>query len=165
MSVPLEDTCQTLRSTVTIPSGKTFVPIGHIALDTMQPAADKFNLDIPRDGSAVWIKSFWISNALQSGGLGRAALDTLEAMATQAPLSATTLLLDTLEETDQIRLRPYIKVSNQAWYRRRGYRLIHTTENFYAINPLDFQDLGCEPFPTRTVFMRRDLNANPSQPL
>ncbi|KAK8009899.1 hypothetical protein PG990_008864 [Apiospora arundinis] len=157
MSAPLEDTCKVLRGTPIIPSGKSFVPIGHAALDIAQPAADKFNLDIPRDGSALWIKSLWVSTALQSSGLGRAAMDTLEAMAMQPPLSATMLLLDTLKEEDQLRLRPYVKSSNQGWYQRRGYLTIHTAKDFYVINPLDFQDLGCEPFSTRTVFMRKDL--------
>lgn len=151
------DSCERLRNKSITPSGRTFVPIGHIALDVRSPYTEKYQLNHPLDGSAVWVKSLWISNPLQAGGLGRAALDTLEAMATASPLNATTLLLDTMQKDDQRRLRPKIKVGTQEWYDRRGYRLIHTEPDVYKITPEEFAEHGSGEFVIRTVFMRKDL--------
>lgn len=80
------------------------MPVGHIALDTGYPEVDKFNLDIPKEG-VIWIKSLYITTPLQYGGLGRAAIDALEAMATSEPLSARTLMLDTMHRDDQMELK------------------------------------------------------------
>ena len=82
---------------------RSFHPVGHIALDMSYPEVDKFNFDIPREG-VIWIKSLYISAPLQSGGLGRAAIDALEAMATSEPLSARTLMLDTMQRDDHLKL-------------------------------------------------------------
>lgn len=106
---PLLDTCKSLRGVPLEPSNKEFIPIGHIALDMTYPAAAKFNLDIPSEG-AIFIKSLYISKPLQSGGLGRAAMDTLESMATSEPLSARTLVLDTMQRDDQKKIMPWTKV-------------------------------------------------------
>ncbi|CRK18102.1 hypothetical protein BN1723_011501 [Verticillium longisporum] len=132
-----------------LPSGKEFFPVGHIALDISYYEADGFNLNLP-EGSTLWIKSLFISKALRSSGIGRAAMDKLEGMATSPPLSATTLMLDTLFKDDQIRFQKP-KVANQDWYARRGYRLVHTEPGFYE-DEKQFQ--GAIP---RTVFMRKDL--------
>ncbi|CRK21332.1 hypothetical protein HYQ46_002128 [Verticillium longisporum] len=146
---PLLDTCTTLRGLALQPSGKEFFPVGHIALDISYYEADGFNLNLP-EGSTLWIKSLFISKALRSSGIGRAAMDKLEGMATSPPLSATTLMLDTLFKDDQIRFQKP-KVANQDWYARRGYRLVHTEPGFYE-DEKQFQ--GAIP---RTVFMRKDL--------
>ncbi|MBE3043179.1 GNAT family N-acetyltransferase [Candidatus Bathyarchaeota archaeon] len=50
----------------------------------------------------IWIKSLYISSVLQSSGLGRAAMDALEAMAKDEPLCATTLMLDTVHKEHQL---------------------------------------------------------------
>lgn len=86
------------------PTRMEFLPVGHIALDTAHPAADELNLDKPSE-SVIWIKSFFVTHALQSTGLGRAAMDTLEAMAASEPLCAKTIMLDTLQKDDQIKLK------------------------------------------------------------
>ncbi|RNJ57984.1 hypothetical protein D7B24_005299 [Verticillium nonalfalfae] len=148
-SDPLLDTCTTLRGLTLQPSGNEFFPVGHIALDISYHEADGFNLDLPED-STLWIKSLFISKALRSSGIGRAAMDKLEGMATSPPLSATTLMLDTLLKDDQIKFQNP-KVANQDWYARRGYRLVHTEPGFYE-DEKQFQ--GAIP---RTVFMRKDL--------
>ncbi|KAF3344593.1 Putative serine carboxypeptidase [Verticillium dahliae VDG2] len=132
-----------------LPSGKEFFPVGHIALDISNFEARGFNLNLP-EGSTLWIKSLFISKALRSSGIGRAAMDKLEGMATSPPLSATTLMLDTLLKDDQIKFQKP-KVANQDWYARRGYRLVHTEPGFYEA---ETQFYGAIP---RTVFMRKDL--------
>lgn len=78
------------------------MPIGHISLDTVSSGIDHLELDVPSQG-VIWIKTLYVSQALQSGGLGRAAMDALENMATSAPLSARTLMLDTMHKNDQLR--------------------------------------------------------------
>ncbi|CRK16426.1 hypothetical protein BN1723_011499 [Verticillium longisporum] len=148
-SDPLLDTCTTLRGLTLQPSGKEFFPVGHIALDISNHETHGFNLNLP-EGSTLWIKSLFISKALRSSGIGRAAMDKLEGMATSPPLSATTLMLDTLLKDDQIKFQKP-KVANQDWYARRGYRLVHTEPGFYEA---ETQFYGAIP---RTVFMRKDL--------
>lgn len=43
-----------------------------------------------------YISTFYVSRALQGGGLGRAAMDAIEKMAVEPPLNAKVLALDTL---------------------------------------------------------------------
>jgi hypothetical protein len=155
--MPLKDTCTRLRNKDLTPSGRPFIPVGHIGLEPDSEYTERFKLDVPRDGSIMWIKSLWVSKPLQADGLGRAALDTLEHMATSPPLSATTLVLDTMEMDDQKKLRPNIKVYTQPWYMRRGYRLIHTAPGVYTTLAEEFEAAGVEPFQVKTVFMRKDL--------
>ena len=66
------------------------------------PAAEHLDLSLPNTG-AIWIKTLYISNALQSSGLGRAAMDAIEAMATEEPICARTLMLDAVCKEDQMR--------------------------------------------------------------
>lgn len=66
------------------------------------PAAESLDLDLPETG-AIWIKTLYVSNALQSSGIGRAAMDAVEAMATEEPICARTLMLDTVCKEDQMR--------------------------------------------------------------
>ena len=59
--------------------------------------AAHLGLDFPETG-VYWIKTFYVSKALQSKGIGRAAMDIAEAMAVNEPLCAKTLALDTLHK-------------------------------------------------------------------
>lgn len=92
---PLVDTATSVRRTDRTPTGQSFHPVGHVALDMRFPAAEKLDLGLPETGS-IWIKTLYISNALQSSGLGRAGMDAIEAMATQSPICAKTLMLDSV---------------------------------------------------------------------
>lgn len=58
------------------------------------------NLELPTENT-FWIKTFYVSHALQSGGIGRAAMDQIESLATSEPLNARTLMLDTLLHENQ----------------------------------------------------------------
>lgn len=62
--------------------------------------AEKLGLKIPKSGS-YWIKSLYISYALQGLGVGRAAMDAAERMGSEEPLNARHLLLDTVHHEDQ----------------------------------------------------------------
>lgn len=55
------------------------------------------------DTGTVWIKTLYVSDALQSSGVGRAAMDALEELASDPPFCARTLMLDTISKEDQVR--------------------------------------------------------------
>ncbi len=69
-----------------------FIPVGHISLDFYN---EDPSLADPSKG-IYYISTFYVSRALQGGGLGRAAMDAIEKMAIEPPLSAKVLALDTL---------------------------------------------------------------------
>jgi hypothetical protein len=82
---------------------KTFIPVGHIALDT-EYETEKFRGD-DLEG-LYWISTFYISHALQNCGLGRAAMDVVENTATAEPLCAKTLALSTVAASELHSIRP-----------------------------------------------------------
>lgn len=71
----------------------TFVPVGHISLDAQ---GDDVN-----QAETYKISSFYVSVALQGGGLGRAAMDAVEHMAISEPLCAKWLMLSTPADIQQ----------------------------------------------------------------
>ncbi|OBR09186.1 hypothetical protein CH63R_07951 [Colletotrichum higginsianum IMI 349063] len=142
------------------PRETPFHPVGHISLDVDNPHAKRLNLPIPKE-NVYWIKSLYVSFALQSAGIGRAAMDMVESMATSEPLCARTLMLDTVSKEDQLRKESAVVAAGKlpvtpthAWYERRGYRLIWTENNFYGFPETDGDG---NPVIRRTVFLRRDL--------
>ncbi|KAJ5731431.1 uncharacterized protein N7483_005939 [Penicillium malachiteum] len=154
----IQDTATSINAVPREPSQAVFTPIGHISLDSENPDAKDVELDIPSSG-AFWIKTFYVTQCLQSQGIGRAAMDQVEEMAIREPLNAKTLLLDTVEKDDQMREDFAIisygaipKVPNEVWYGQRGYRLIKTVLNFYNI-----KDKNDKIWDTKTVFMRKDI--------
>ncbi|KAJ5719844.1 hypothetical protein N7493_006722 [Penicillium malachiteum] len=154
----IQDTATSINAVAREPSQAVFTPIGHISLDSVNPEAKGVELGIPSSG-AFWIKTFYVTQCLQSQGIGRAAMDQVEEMAIREPLNAKTLLLDTVEKDDQMREDFAIisygavpKVPNEVWYGRRGYRLIKTVLNFYNIH-----DKNGKIWDTKTVFMRKDI--------
>ncbi|KAM0424824.1 hypothetical protein ACHAPT_009880 [Fusarium lateritium] len=97
--VPLVDTATSIRTKPRTPTQAPIYPVGHISLDDENAEAVHLGLDLPEKG-VYWIKTFYVSKALQSKGIGRAAMDIAEAMAVNEPLCATTLALDTLHKDD-----------------------------------------------------------------
>ncbi|KAM5358351.1 hypothetical protein ACJZ2D_015367 [Fusarium nematophilum] len=152
---PLIDTALSIRAQPRTPTQEAIYPVGHISLDADNVDAERLNIDLPTE-NVYWIKTFYVSKALRSKGIGRAAMDTVESMAINKPLLAKTLALDTVQKDDARRLA-YEKTGqvprtvNHEWYERRGYRLIHTEPNYY---PAD--TVGAVPGIV-TVFMRRDI--------
>lgn len=87
---PIADTATSLGGKPREPSpAYTFTPVGHISLAARSDG----------DGTESYsISTFYISTALQSGGLGRAAMDAIEHMAISEPLCATSLWLRTVAD-------------------------------------------------------------------
>ncbi|KAF4970999.1 hypothetical protein FSARC_2102 [Fusarium sarcochroum] len=155
----LVDTSKSLLGKPRTPTNANFLPIGHISLDVHDPAyAEKLGLSVPENGS-YWIKSLYVSYILQGLGIGGAALNIAERMATEEPLNARHLLLDTVHHDDQTdkeySLATYgelFKVPTQAWYEKRGYRLIGIVKNLY-----NDPDPTGKIWPLRTVFLQKDI--------
>lgn len=99
---PLYDTATSIRAVSRTPPGTSFHPVGHISLDADNPPTRRLHLPIPED-NLYWIKSLFVSYALQGAGIGRAAMDEVEASAARAPLCARVLMLDTVAKEDQHR--------------------------------------------------------------
>ena len=90
---PLFDTAVSLRGVPRVPSKSlSFVPIGHISLDS-----ENRDPTLANEREHLYcIATFFISPTLQSHGIGRAAMDTVESMAQEAPLLAKALALNTV---------------------------------------------------------------------
>lgn len=96
----LQDTATSIFAVPRTASGTLFIPVGHISLDVDNPDAEPLELGVPSD-RVFWVKALYVSRALHSQGIGRAAMDEAEAMAVREPLLAKTLMLDTLQTEDQ----------------------------------------------------------------
>jgi len=90
----LIDTAEALGGKIRVPPTPplSFIPVGHISLDS--ETSDPTQAD-PSKGIYA-ITTFYVSRVLQHGGIGRAAMDAVEAMAINEPLCAKTLTLDTI---------------------------------------------------------------------
>ncbi|KAK1256223.1 hypothetical protein MKX07_008482 [Trichoderma sp. CBMAI-0711] len=157
------DTAETLGKAPRTPTSASFIPIGHIALDLFPDRNEQFKL--PQ--STVWIKSLYISWAIQAGGFGRSAMHHLERLATQPPLRATTIALDTLTKDFQAtpeNLAIFNKIrgaelpveqfrSNEDWYARQGYQVI---EYITGLAKWRDRETGVE-IDVPLVFMKKDL--------
>jgi len=92
-STPILDTATTLGGKSREPNPeRSFIPVGHISLDSEN---EDPNAADPTRG-IYRISSFYVSGALQSSGLGRAAMDEIEHLAVSEPLNAKTLTLNTV---------------------------------------------------------------------
>ncbi|KAG7132170.1 hypothetical protein HYQ45_009325 [Verticillium longisporum] len=79
-------------------TGEAFWPIGHLALE--KQAEDDADMGLAKEGS-VWIKHLYISWAIQAGGIGKASMQAVEALAKLEPLFGTTIVLDTAQKETQ----------------------------------------------------------------
>ncbi|KAJ5467750.1 hypothetical protein N7475_005502 [Penicillium sp. IBT 31633x] len=154
----LQDTATALNAFPRQPTKESFVPIGHISLDSKNPDAEHIGLDLPSE-NIFWIKSFYVGHAIQGQGIGRATMDEVEAMAVREPLSAKTLMLDTVQKDDQnseefanAAYGSVPKITNEEWYARRGYQPIKRVQNYYVI-----VDKNGKAWNVKTVFMRKDI--------
>lgn len=98
----LQDTSASVRGVKREPSHTKFIPVGHISLAPENTYSDKVDLDLPSE-NVYWIKTFYVSRALRNKRIGTAAMQAAEAMATDEPLCARTLALDTTPREDQMR--------------------------------------------------------------
>ncbi|KAK5998660.1 hypothetical protein PT974_01042 [Cladobotryum mycophilum] len=130
---PLVDTATAIANTPRTPTNMSFLPIGHVALELYPQRNTNFSLD----PSTIWVKSLYISWALQTGGVGHAAMAQIERLAASPPLNAAALALDTVTKEFQLHeenlkvwfevtgiKRPDVVRSNEEWYVRQGYKVM-----------------------------------------
>jgi hypothetical protein len=98
----LQDTATTINTVPRQPTKESFIPIGHISLDSRNVEAEHIDLALPSE-NIFWIKTFYIRHHIQGQGIGRAAMDEVESMAVREPLNAKVLMLDTVQKDDQKR--------------------------------------------------------------
>lgn len=183
--IPLLDTSVMVRGVARNASGNQLFPVGHISLDVENPEVKKLGLELdlpPTD--CYWLKTFYVSSALRNQGIGRAAMDIVEIMATEPPLNAKTLALDTVHKEDQrTQVQPgdwsgmpkvsilYVwnytsSVLAKTWLTNETYRQMtnqewYTRRGYFLIKTVPNFYVSPDPQGTtrdlRTVFMRRDI--------
>ena len=85
---------------------RSFTPVGHICLGP--PSANNVKLGSTENTTGMyWIANFYISRALQGSGLGSAAMDTVESLATSEPLCAKVLAMNAINKDDPGREEKY----------------------------------------------------------
>ncbi|TVY26366.1 hypothetical protein LHYA1_G005999 [Lachnellula hyalina] len=154
-SASLTDTAPTFGAAPRTPTLTPFVPAGHIALTRTYETPGH----MPPTPHLYFISNFFISPAQQSSGLGRAAMDLIETLATSPPLNARTLALSTAVDDGEGREeklaafgREAPRVSTQRWYERRGY------VPFKRVREMWWETDGKgREWPTEAVFMRKDI--------
>lgn len=118
-AIPLTDSALFFGGKPRVPPStdeNAFIPLGHVSLDRSSTP------------STYTISTFYISTALQGSGLGRAAMQTLDPVASNPPLNARTFLLKTNTREDWQRKEKWVAlgrnrpvVSTQNWYERMEY--------------------------------------------
>ncbi|KAI1133601.1 hypothetical protein F5Y10DRAFT_228155 [Nemania abortiva] len=127
---PLQDTATEIRLAQRQPTGRDFMPIGHVALDVHDVKHDA-KLGLPPN--TVWVHQLYISSALQGGGYGVATMAKVEATAAQEPMKAKWMALDTLAKEVQKEAGDISSIdvgngnimpitSKEEWYARQGYQ-------------------------------------------
>lgn len=147
-ATPISDTAISFGGKSRTPSHATpFIPVGHISLDGEV------------ESNTYQISTFYVSNALQSNGIGRAAMDTVENIAINEPLCAKTLVLKTRSKEKELTSEKWLALgmdpptfSAQDWYQRRGYEVYETREKMWS--QIDSQG---RVWWTTAVFMRKDI--------
>ncbi|KAK5628528.1 hypothetical protein RRF57_004243 [Xylaria bambusicola] len=118
---PLRDTAKEIRLAKREPTGRAFLPVGHVALDVHDPEEDA-RLGLP--SGTVWVHQLFISSALQGGGYGVATMARVESIAAQEPMNGKWMALDTLakEVAIDMGMENIVPVtSKEEWYARQGY--------------------------------------------
>lgn len=155
--LPLADSAISLGGGPRSPTQYRFSPIGHISLDSVNSDPELGD----KSKGLYSINTFYISRALQSSGIGRAAMDEIEAMTQREPLNAKTLALLTVANDfpgrdeklkAQGKTRPLISL--QDWYKRRGYVVFKQDQKAW-----EEEDLEGKMWPFAAVFMKKELGA------
>ncbi|KAI1335864.1 hypothetical protein F5Y15DRAFT_396733 [Xylariaceae sp. FL0016] len=159
----LLDSAMTMNLEHRTPSEKSFAPIGHVALNkNPTPDLEPYIEELQGD-DVFWIASLYISQALQSKGLGRSVMAHLEELVTRAPLNGQAVALDTVQRDFQVSTLaeekwwkpmglPMPKVSNQDWYLRQGYEMIKVLEKIRTV----VAPTG-EPIVITLILLKKDL--------
>ncbi|KAI1849622.1 hypothetical protein JX266_004571 [Neoarthrinium moseri] len=158
-SIPLRDSSQRILSRAHIPNAElsTFLPIGHISLDSWTSDPD---LKTSAANGTYSIMCFYISRVLQNGGLGAAALASCEQMAV-VDLGAKTITLNTIGNEECLPNNPrriamgktnIPKPTNEDWYTHRGYK------SYFRKNDAWFDtDPTGKKWGVTSAFLRKDL--------
>ncbi|ORY68285.1 uncharacterized protein BCR38DRAFT_471884 [Pseudomassariella vexata] len=143
-ATPLHNTCKRVlsRSHTPDPAISTFIPIGHISLDSWSPYD---SLQTSPSNGVYSLTTFYVSKALQYGGIGGAAMTACETMAAR-DFGAKAITLDTLANEEYRpdnprraamgleQTRP--RVTPQDWYQRRGYIIyLKKEDGFFDTDP------------------------------
>ncbi|KAI1763660.1 hypothetical protein GGR53DRAFT_497035 [Hypoxylon sp. FL1150] len=145
-AAPLRDTAAEIRLVPRQPTNAEFVPIGHVAVDIHEPEEDA-KLELPPTGT-VWIHQLYISRALHRGGFGAGTMAKIETLATQTPMNAKIMALDTISKEMQTvpafrdvlygkgegRI-PLPAISNEDWYTGLGYTAFKREKNAFTSEP------------------------------
>ncbi|GJN76792.1 hypothetical protein PLIIFM63780_000279 [Purpureocillium lilacinum] len=157
----LVDTAVVIGQASREPTRKPFHPVGHIAIESFPERDTQFGLP----ETTFWVKSLYISWALQSSGLGRGAMAALERVVAGPPFGAECVALDTVTGEFQLREeqlagfydargvpRPAVIRTNEDWYRRQGYEVVATNDSMYDwVNPATRETIKVP-----CVFMRNE---------
>lgn len=115
------------------------MPAGHISLNTEYETPESVEMI---EGQ-YFISNFFILKTIQGAGLGRAAMDVIEARAIAEPLNAKTLALSTVD--DEALGEGVIEalgmgrgISNMKWYGRRGYEAFKRVEGNVSVFPFRY---------------------------
>ncbi|KAI1776959.1 hypothetical protein F4818DRAFT_412396 [Hypoxylon cercidicola] len=145
-ATPLKDTAAEIRLVQRQPTNNEFIPIGHVALDIHEPEED-VKLGLPPTGT-VWIHQLYISRALHRGGFGAGTMSKIETLATQSPMNAKIMALDTISKEMQTvpafrdvlygegRI-PVPSISNEDWYDGLGYNVFKREKDAFVIEPIE----------------------------
>ncbi|KFX99146.1 hypothetical protein V490_01922 [Pseudogymnoascus sp. VKM F-3557] len=154
-ATPILDSATALGGKPRTPSSRSFIPVGHISLDS--ESANPGQADASQ--GLYCITNLYISRAIHGGGLGGAALDAIESQAINEPLCAKILSLDTLakhcanttdmwEETGM--KRP--ELAAEDWYARRGFKAWR-----YVDGHIQHRDESGKLWPLDAVFMKKNV--------
>ncbi|RDL42511.1 Uncharacterized protein BP5553_02490 [Venustampulla echinocandica] len=154
-AAPILDSATALGGNPRVPSSQSFIPVGHISLNSETPYPDQADAS----KGIYCISTFYISRAIQGGGLGRATMDTLESEAVKEPLCAKVLSLDTLANNSANRSQMWVEIgmkppalSNEDWYTRRGYEVYRFEEGH-----IKHIDPNGKVWPLDSVFMKKTV--------
>ncbi|KAI1377686.1 hypothetical protein F4677DRAFT_45040 [Hypoxylon crocopeplum] len=160
-STPLRDTAREIRLVPREPTNIEFIPIGHVAVDIHKPEEDAI-LGLPATGT-VWIHQLYVSRALHGGGFGAGSMSKIESVATQSPMNAKVVALDTVakemqtvpEKRDLLYgegLVPPPPVANEDWYTSLGYEVFKREDDGYIFTTKDGTEL-----PVSIVYMKKTV--------
>ncbi|KAI1210955.1 uncharacterized protein F4807DRAFT_44407 [Annulohypoxylon truncatum] len=158
-STPLRETAAEVRLVPRQPTMAEFTPIGHVAIAIHEPEED-VKLGLLPTGT-VWIHGLYISRALHGGGFGAGTMSKTEEIASQSPMNAKIVALDTLSKETQTEPEtreilygngrvPEPKFPTEDWYVRLGYEVFRRGDHLFVTLAN-----GNESMPINVVYMRK----------
>ncbi|KAI1081616.1 hypothetical protein F5B20DRAFT_49623 [Whalleya microplaca] len=142
--VPLRDTATSINLLPCEATKKEFITLGHVALNKHPtPDLESHLADLPPEG-VYWVANLYVSWALQSRGLGRAVMVTLEATVVREPLNGRVMALDTVQKEFQLSDMaaenfwkpmgmPMPRFSNEEWYQKQGYTIFRRLDGHRSL--------------------------------